>query len=94
MLFAVISQPVPTRPSTVTDHRQAFWRWAEPLLADGTMQAAYPRIPRGVVAIFDVPSNEELHRHLTAWAELVPAEFEVLPLVDQTAAKEALTRTP
>ena len=92
MLFLVISHPRPERPSAVANSRQAYWRWIEPKLASGEARSAYPRVGRGVAATFDVPSNERLHTLLTEWAEIIPATFDVYPLVDTEAAKQALTQ--
>ena len=41
---------------------------------------------RGAVALFEVDSNETLHQLLTEWAEMIPAEFDVYPLIDPEAA--------
>jgi hypothetical protein len=91
MLFLVISHPRPERPSEVTNSRQAYWSWIEPKLASGEARSAYPRVGRGVAATFEVPSNERLHILLTEWAEIIPATFDVYPLVDTDAAKAALS---
>ena len=40
----------------------------------------------GAVALFDVDSNETLHRLLTEWADMVPAEFDLYPLIDPDVA--------
>lgn len=90
MLFLVISRPLPDRPSAAVPRRRAFWRWIAPKLASGQALWAYPKVGRGVVTAFEVRSHEELHGLLTEWAEMVPAEFEVLPLVDPAAARSRL----
>ena len=41
---------------------------------------------------FEVRSHEELHALLNEWAEIIPAEFEVIPLVDPAKAKRYLAR--
>jgi hypothetical protein len=82
MLFLVISHPAAARPSEVASHRRAFWEWVAPLEACGTVRYCYPRAGRGAVALFEVDSTETLQTHLTEWAELIPATFDVLPLVD------------
>ena len=91
MLFLVISQPTPAEPSTMRARRQSFWEWARPQLDDGTLRDVHARVGRGAVAMFDVDSNEDLHRRLTAWSEIVPAEFTVLPLVDRSVAERLLS---
>ena len=93
MLFAVITQPHPVRPSTMLSKRQGFWDWAQPLLEDGTLRDIHARVGRGAVAIFDVADNDELHRHLTAWSEQIPAEFEIHPLVERAAARRFLAQS-
>ena len=41
----------------------------------------------GWVVLFDVPDNETLHRLMNEWAEIIPATFEVYPLIDTGAAQ-------
>ncbi len=90
MLFLVISNPLPTRPSEVRERRQGYWPWAQDKLDRGLMRFVYARIARGAVALFDVDSNETLHRLLTEWGEMIPAEFDVYPLIDADAAQAVL----
>jgi len=92
MLFLVISSPRPERPSTVSKYRLAYWRWIDPKLKSGQALFAYPKVGRGVVVAFDVQSHEELHALLNEWAEIIPAEFEVIPLVNPGKAKAYLER--
>jgi hypothetical protein len=92
MLFLTISSPRPDRPSTVAKDRQAFWRWIDPKLKSGQALFAYPKVGRGVAVAFEVRSHEELHALLNEWAEMIPAEFEVIPLVDPAKAKRYLAR--
>ena len=42
------------------------------------------------MAVFDVDSNETLHGLLNEWAEIVPAEFDIYPLIDPDAIKSFL----
>jgi muconolactone delta-isomerase len=93
MLFLVISTPRPERPSEVRDARQQFWLWLEPLLQNGTARFCYPRPGRGAVALFDVDSNETLHRLLNEWAEQIPATFALYPLIESASAHEYLARS-
>jgi muconolactone delta-isomerase len=90
MLFLVISTPRAERPSEVSARRQEYWRWLAPLQRGGQCKWAYGRTGRGAVALFDVDSNETLHRLLNEWAEIIPATFEVYPLIDSAAAKRFL----
>jgi len=50
----------------------------------------YPRVGRGAVAVVEVESNEVLHRILNEWADIIPAEFDVYPLVDIEATHKML----
>jgi muconolactone delta-isomerase len=92
MLFLVISEPRPEPPAAVAAQRQAFWRWVEPLMASGEVRSVHARVGRGAVVLFDVPDNETLHRRLTEWAQMVPAQFSTYPLIDPKAAQAALAR--
>jgi hypothetical protein len=82
MLFLVISHPAAARTSEVAAARRAFWVWLAPLEAAGMVKYCYPRVGRGAVALFEVDSTETLQGYLTQWADIVPATFDVLPLVD------------
>jgi muconolactone delta-isomerase len=90
MLFLVISTPRPERPSTMATKRQAYWRWLAPLQKAGTCKSIYARTGRGAVAIFDVGSNETLHALINEWAEIIPAHFDIYPLIDPAQAKRFL----
>lgn len=92
MLFMVISTPRPERPSTMTPSRKAYWEWLAPLQDNGTCKGAWARTGRGAVILFDVPDNDTLHRLLNEWAEIIPATFDVYPLIDTGAAKAFLGR--
>ena len=92
MLFLVISTPRPERPSTVSAQRQAFWKWLAPKQKAKKALSTYARAGRGLVTVFDVRSHEELHAYLNEWAEIIPAHFEVLPLVDPAKAKKFLKK--
>jgi hypothetical protein len=82
MLFLVISHPAPARTSEVAPSRAAFWDWLAPREAAGTVRYCYPRVGRGAVALFEVDSPETLQGYVTQWADIIPASFDVLPLVD------------
>ena len=92
MLFLVISTPHPTRPSEGREYRQQYWDWAQQPLDSGHMQSVYARTGRGGVGIFDVDSNEELHSLLNEWAEIIPAEFEIYPMLNPEAIKSYLNQ--
>ena len=40
--------------------------------------------------MLDVDSNEALHRILNEWADIIPAHFDVYPLVDLAATQKML----
>ena len=46
------------------------------------------------MALFDVDSNEVLHGLLNEWAEIIPAEFDIYPLIDPDAIKSFLATEP
>ena len=92
MLHLVISTPAPTRPSTVTASRRKFWRWIDPHLESGIAKSVYARPGRGAVVLFDVPSHEALHALLNQWADIIPATFELYPLIDPVAARGYLKK--
>ena len=91
MLFLVISDPRPEPPGSVTAARQRFWQWVEPLRTSGEVRSIYAKVDRGAAALFDVPSNEALHRRLNEWAEIFPARFDVHALIDPDAAQRFLS---
>ena len=90
MLFLVISTPRPERPSDMATTRQSFWPWIAQYEASGVCKHIYARVGRGAVAIFNVDSNDVLHRILNEWADIIPAHFETYPLVDLDATKKML----
>ena len=90
MLALIVSQPLPTRPSEVRGHRERYWQWVQPLIDSGEVKSVYGRVGRGAVAILDVASNERLHLLLNQWSDIVPAEFQVHPLLDPDAMKAFL----
>jgi muconolactone delta-isomerase len=92
MLFLAISTPAPTRPTTVTAARKKFWAWIAPQLKSGAAKSVYARPGRGAVVVFDVPDNETLHARLNEWADMIPATFEILPLIDPQAAQGYLKK--
>ena len=90
MLFLVISTPRPERPSTMVDSRQHYWEWMRPLIASGLARSVHARVGRGAVVLFDVDSNATLHRLMNEWADIIPAHFDVFPLLDEDAARAFL----
>lgn len=90
MLFLVISTPAPSQPSTMRQRREAYWQWIDGLRDKGLLRDVYSRAGRGAVAIFEVDGNEALHALINEWTEIVPAQFEVIPLLDPQAARAYL----
>lgn len=90
MLFLVISSPEPAKPEQVKAARLRFREWVSNLRTKKRVLCFYPRAGRGSVVIFDVASNDELHKLLTEWSEIVPASFEIYPLATPEKAEEML----
>ena len=40
--------------------------------------------------MLDVADNDALHKILNEWADIIPAHFDVYPLIDTEAANRAL----
>ena len=92
MLFMIISTPRPEKPSVVTPSRQAYWEWLAPLQKKGLCKGVWARTGRGAIALLDVPDNETLHKLLNEWAEIIPATFEVYPVIDPGPSKDYLKK--
>lgn len=90
MLFLVISTPRPERSTEVAASRQKYWSWIRGYQTQGVCKHVYPRVGRGVVAVFDVDNNMELHRILNEWGDLIPAQFDTYPLIDPAATEQLL----
>jgi muconolactone delta-isomerase len=90
MLYLVISTPRPERPSSVLADRQRYWEWLRPLQQAGTVRSVHARIGRGAVVMFDVDSHAALHRLVTQWCDIIPAQFEIHPLLEADAAQDFL----
>lgn len=72
----------------------SFWPWVEDKLARGIARSFYPRTGRGAIGVFDVESHEMLHRLLNEWADAVPAEFAIYPLMEQESIVAFLDEEP
>ncbi len=92
MLFLVISTPRPDHPSAVAASRRKYWTWMQPLLDSGLSKAVYARVGRGAVALFDVDSTATLHRLINEWSEIIPAHFDIYPLLDPASAQRFLVK--
>jgi len=92
MLYLVISSPRPERPSAVARSRRRFWRWIDPLRKSGACRLVHARPGRGAIALFELDSHEALHALLNEWADIIPAQFELYPLLEAAAARRYLGR--
>lgn len=90
MLFLVISEPRPEPPSSVATARQRYWPWIQSLIDRGEVKSVHAKVGRGAVVLFDVASNEVLHAHLNAWADIIPATFQIHALIDPGRAQAFL----
>jgi hypothetical protein len=92
MLFLVISTPRPDRPSTLVAARKRYWPWMQRLIDDGLAREVYARVGRGAVALFDVDSTLTLHRLINEWSDIMPAHFDIYPLLDAASAQRFLSK--
>jgi hypothetical protein len=90
MLFLVISEPRPEPSTEVASRRQRYWPWVQNQMNAGLVKSVHARVGRGAVVMFDVDGNETLHRLLNEWADIIPARFDVYPLIDPGAAQDFL----
>ena len=90
MLYLLISSPQPSKPEDVKNARVEFRTWIDELKAKGKVLHFYYRVGRGIAAVLDVASNDELHAIMTRWSNIVPVRFDVYPLVSAESAQEAL----
>lgn len=81
MHYLVISTPKAEKPSTMRETQVKWWDWINDLSARGIAKQVYTKLGRGAVVIFDVDAPETLHKIVNQWNELVPATFEVEPLL-------------
>jgi hypothetical protein len=81
MHFLVISTPAATKPSGMRGGQTQWWDWVNALIADGSAAHVYTKLGRGAVIIFDVDKPEAVHKYVNQWNELVPATFEIIPLL-------------
>ena len=90
MLFLVISDPKPQRPTSVAADRQDLWTWIQPLVDTGHVRSMHAKVGRGAAVMFSVDDNETLHRDLNEWADIIPAHFDIHPMIEPSKAKEHL----
>ena len=90
MLYLMISTPHPSKPEDVKNARLEFRSWINDLKSKNKVVCLYPRVGRGSVVIFDVSSNDELHKLMTQWTNIVPVSFDIYPLATPSEAEELL----
>ena len=90
MLYLMISTPHPSKPEDVKNARLEFRSWINDLKSKNKVVCFYPRVGRGSVVIFDVSSNDELHKLMTQWTNIVPVSFDIYPLATPSEAEELL----
>ena len=90
MLYLVISTPHPSRPEDVKNARLEFRSWIKDLKSKNKLVCFYPRVCRGSIVIFDVSSNDDLHKLMTQWLNIVPVSFDIYPLTTPSEAEELL----
>jgi hypothetical protein len=90
MLYLVISTPHPSKPEDVKNARLEFRSWIKDLKSKNKLVCFYPRIGRGSIVILDVSSNDELHKLMTQWLNIVPVIFDIYPLTTPSEAEELL----
>jgi len=90
MLFLVISSPHPSKPEEVKNARLGFRSWIKDLKSTEKVVCFYPKVGRGSIVVFDVSSNDELHKLLTQWLSIVPVNFDIYPLATPSEAEELL----
>ena len=90
MPYLVISTPYTSRPDDVKNARLEFRSCIKNLKSENKVICFYPRVGRGSVVIFDVPSNDELHKLMTQWLNIVPVNFDIYPLTTPSEAEELL----
>ena len=90
MLYLVISTPHPSKPEEVKNARLEFRSWIKDLKSKNELICFYPRVGRGSIVILDVSSNDELHKMMTQWLNIVPVSFDIYPLTTPSEAEELL----
>ena len=92
MLFLVISEPRPERPSSVTAARQSYWTWIQPLIDNGEVRSVHAKVGRGAVVLFDVAVQRGAARAPERLGRHHPRHFQVHALIDPVNARRFLQR--
>lgn len=90
MLFLVASPRRSRRARPKSRRTASRSGWIDGYRQKSVCKQIFPRVGRGAVAIFDVGSNNDLHRILNEWADIIPAQFDTYPLVDMQATADLL----
>lgn len=90
MLFLVISEPRPEPSTEVAARRQRYWPWVRAQIDSGLVKTVHARVGRGAVVLFDVDSTATLHRLLNEWMDIIPAQFDIFPLIYPDEAQSFL----
>ena len=90
MLYLVVVTPHPSKPKDVKAARLEVTAWIKDLKSENKVVCFYPRVGRGAAIIFDVSSNDELHKLLTQFLNIIPATFDIYPLATPSEAEKLL----
>ncbi len=85
MLYMVSSDPYFSNNKEVAPTRKNFKEWIDGLKSQKKIIQTYHKMGKGSVVVFDVESNNELHKLMVQWLDIVmiPVKFEITPLVTQ-----------
>ena len=85
MLFFVMSDPYFAGNKEADPARKQFKEWIDDLKSQKKVIQTYHKMGKGSIVLFDVESNDELHKIMVQWLDIVciPVKFEVIPLVTQ-----------
>lgn len=92
MLYLVISTPHPSRPKDVKESRLEWRSWLKDLKSKNKVVCFYPKLGRGAIVLFDVSSNDELHKLMTQWLNIIPVSFDIYPLPTPSLEEEVLLK--
>ena len=94
MLFLVISEPRPERPSDVAKARQGFWPWMETYQAKGICKHIYPRVGRGAVAIKTATASRPVRQTKTLPPTLAQRVAKVATRLAARTSSQSATNAP
>jgi hypothetical protein len=78
-----MSDPYFANNKDVSPTRKRFKIWIDDLKSQNKIIQTYHKMGKGSVVLFDVASNDELHKLMVQWLDIVsiPVKFEIIPLV-------------